>query len=369
MEDSSATFDEELPVDIGNWTVKDAFGATAKTRRIRASASGLEIQGGIAIARDRIETAFLSPLKEPKVVVVDREGHRLTIHARSQKEAELLLEALHFTATEKNAVFRVLPPFHAPTVGGMLIPFGALIFLFLAKPPINVGAAIVVTFITLLLAVALKLFGRTLTVGRDGATLSSRFGKRFISYADVISMNRYSDVSTSGRRRRNEIIYSGVVLHLRGGEDLRVPIARGLQADVDLMGASQRLRDALVAWQARQPVDTDILERGGRTTQEWVSNLRALGTSDTATYRVAAVDRETLFAIVEDPVNQASSRAAAAIAISAKLDEESRGRLRKSAEGIADPKLRVAIEHVVDERDDAFAEVLDELAPETKARA
>ena len=370
MEDSGATFDEELLVDVGTSAVNDMLGAKPKPRRTRASTSGLDIEGERTIALDQIETAFWVAQKELHVVVVSRAGQRLTIHVRSQQEAERLLKVLHFTTTEKNAVFRVLPRFHLPTMGSLLVPFAALTFLLLAKHDPGFAPVVALGFLASFMILGLGIFDRQLTVGRDGMTLSSRFGKRFVSYADVTSMNRYSDVQAPAlRKRRNEIIYSGVVLHLRGGEDLRVPITRGLQPDDEMFGASQRLHDALTAWRSTQPLDTDVLERAGRSTQDWVSSLRSLGTSETTTYRVAAVDREALFAIVEDPVNQASSRAAAAIAIGAKLDEESRMRLRKSAEAIADPKLRVAIEHVVGDKDEAFAEALDELAPaETKDR-
>jgi len=372
VEDSGPIFDEELPIDVGRSMVKDAFGAEPKPRRIRASSNGLDVEGVRTIPLDRIETAFWNGQKEPHVVVADRAGHRLTIHVRSQDEAERLLKALRFTATEKNAVFRVLPPFHLPTVGSLLFPFAAMAFVLLAKHDAGAVPMIMVAFLAILVVSALGIFDRKLTVGRDGITIASRWNKRFISFDKIASLNRYSDVQAQRRRSgpsENEVTYSGVVLHLRGAEDLRVPITRGLQLNDELFGASARINEALTAWRATQPVDTNLLERAGRTTQDWVSDLRSLGTTDPTTYRVAAVDREALFAIVEDPVNQASSRAAAAIAIGAKLDEESRTRLRKSAETIADPKLRVAIEHVVDAKEEAFAEVLDELAPdETRER-
>jgi hypothetical protein len=369
VEDSGASFDEVLPVDVGRSMVSDAFGAKLKPRRIRASSSGLDVEGVRELPLDQIEAAFWNGQKEPHVVVADRAGQRLTIHVRSPEQAERLLKALRFTTTEKNAVFRVLPPFHLPTIGGMLFPFGAIVFFVFAKHNLNAVPEILIALVAMIVILGLGIFDRKLTVGRDGITISSRWGRRFVSFADVTSVNRYSDVQAPRRGRRgNEVIYAGVVLHLRG-EDLRVPITRGLQPDDELFGACERINAALTAWRATQPVNTDVLERGGRTTQDWVSDLRTLGTTDPTTYRVAAVDREALFAIVEDPVNEASSRAAAAIAIGAKLDEESRVRLRKSAEAIADPKLRVAIEHVVDAKEEAFAELLDELAPaETKAR-
>ncbi len=365
MEDSGATFDEQVPVDTQpDWGI-DLFRAETPVRQVRASVAGLDVDGVCVIAHDRIVTAFLSARKEHRVIVADG-MRRVTIHLGSRAEAERLLAALAFTTTEKNAVFRLLPAFHLPSGSGLVLPFAAMTAVLFMKQDRQALPIFLLGALAIMVIIAQGIFSRKLVVGRDGINIAGLWSKRFVSYSDVISVNLYSDTETRRRRRarnRNEIIYSGVVLHLRGGEDLRLPITRGTQPNDELFGANERIAEALKAWRASAPLSKAPIERGGRNTTEWISSLRELGRSDKATYRVAAVDREALFAIVEDPANQASSRAAAAIAIGAKLDEESRTRLRASAAAVADPKLRVAIEHVVDEKEEELTDLLDELAP------
>jgi hypothetical protein len=371
VEDSGTTFDEVLPVNVGDDAPNQIwiFDALPKARRVRASSHGLDVEGVRTIPRDQIETAFSSGRKEQRVVVADRAGRRLTIHVGSREQSARLLKALGFTTTEKNAVFRLLPPFHAPAVRGLILPFAIMSAVLMAKEAPDALPLIALGFLAILVVSSLRIFSRKLTVGSDGITISGFWGKRFIPYADVTSVNRYSDVATSARRRRrrvrgrNEILYSGVAVHLRGNEDVLLPIVRGDVPTDELLGASERIEEALNAWRSARPIHNATIDRAGRATHEWISSLRELGASDKATYRVAAVDREALFAIVEDPANQASSRAAAAVAIGAKLDEEARTRLRASAAAIADPKLRVAIEHVADEKEEALIDLLDELAP------
>ncbi len=369
MEDSGDTFDEELPVDaereVLSWI--RVFGSHPKARRVRASAEGLEVEGVRAIAHDQIETVFASARNEQRVVVADRAGHRLTIHVRTRAEAQRLLKALHFTTSEKTAVFRLLPPFHSPEVRGLILPFALLCAVLFAKQDPETFPIIALGFLGIFVVSTLRIFSRKLTVGSDGITISTFWSRRFIPYSDITSVNRYSDVAAIPHRlrqpRRNETVYSGVVLHL-AGEDVRLPIVRGEDASDELLGAATRIDEALSAWRGARPIDSATIERAGRPTPEWISSLRALGKSEAASYRVAAVDREALFAIVNDPANQAASRAAAAIAIGAKLDDDARTRLRASAAAIADTKLRVAIEHVIDEKAEAdLHAVLDDLDP------
>ncbi|MEO7112932.1 MAG: hypothetical protein ABI183_21005 [Polyangiaceae bacterium] len=339
-------------------------------RRVRASLAGIEIGGIRTIPHDEIVSAFLSLRIEHRVIVRARRA-RLIIHTRSRHEAERLLRALAFTTTEKNAVFQVLPVVGTSYVPALLLPLWGVFGVARITPHVNYPL-ILLSALWVIAVFALTRFKRSLTVGGDGITINGHFEKRFVSYANVIGVDRYSDQKRGFLlpRRGTPPLYSGLALHLRGDEHLKLPMARGNHQTDQMFGASERITEALRAWRKSGPIVNATIGRAGRNTQEWIASLRELGKSDATTYRVAAVDREALFAIVEDPVNQASSRAAAAIAIGAKLDEESRARLRKSAETIADPKLRVAIEHVVDEKDEAFAELLDELAPpETKARS
>lgn len=364
MEDSGDTFDEEVPVDTQpGWGI-ELFREHVPLRRVRASRAGIAIDGMPSIAHDQIVSAFLSTRIGHHVIVAYGRT-RLAIHTRTRDEAERLLSALACTATEKNAAFRLLPPSHFIANVQLAFVLAFLFsFLFVRHVPHALGYFAVAALVALpLLTVAI--FGRRLIVGRDGVSISDFWSKRFVSYADIISVNRYSDrAKRPSRRGRRQHVYSGVALHLRSGEDLQLPITRSPQPSDELFGASERIEEALKAWRGSAQVDDAVIDRAGRDTREWISSLRQLGKSDATTYRVAAVDREALFAIVEDPANQAVSRVAAAVAISGRLDDESRARLLKSAETVADPKLRVAIAHVIEENAEADLEkILDDLDP------
>jgi hypothetical protein len=70
-------------------------------------------------------------------------------------------------------------------------------------------------------------------------------------------------------------------------------------------------------------------------------------------YRFPSISREQLWDLVEGPAADASTRTAAARALSAALDVSERARLRVAAAQCAEPRLRVALETVADGGEDA----------------
>jgi hypothetical protein len=122
---------------------------------------------------------------------------------------------------------------------------------------------------------------------------------------------------------------------------------------------------ARAAWVARQggtaPADLggDVLVRGGRTGREWLHALHRLGRDATAAYRGAAADTERLSRLLDDASARLSARAAAAVVLSTSGDTTTRKRLRIAAGALANPRLRIALEHVAEASDeDAVAEAL-----------
>jgi hypothetical protein len=65
-----------------------------------------------------------------------------------------------------------------------------------------------------------------------------------------------------------------------------------------------------------------------------------------ADYRMAAMTREQLWALVEGPEIEASARKAAAVALATSNDGSERARLRVAAEHCAEPQVRVALEEI-----------------------
>ncbi len=80
---------------------------------------------------------------------------------------------------------------------------------------------------------------------------------------------------------------------------------------------------------------TALLQRGQRTTQEWIEAIRAVG-EGTTNYRVAPIDERSLENVLADASAPVEARAAAAVALRAKDPE----RLRIAIEEVADADVR-----------------------------
>jgi hypothetical protein len=134
-------------------------------------------------------------------------------------------------------------------------------------------------------------------------------------------------------------------------------VSLGGAHDDDIGIVEERLREARDAFRQGDRGDAAApIRRGERGVGEWVASLRAIGTGANADMRTAPVPRENLFRIVEDPAAVATDRAAAAIALGAELDDESRARLRRTAESTAALRLRVAFERAAGDGETAEIE-------------
>ena len=86
------------------------------------------------------------------------------------------------------------------------------------------------------------------------------------------------------------------------------------------------------------------LTRGDRSVEEWVADLRAMGSGGRRTYRASPPSREALFRIALDPAADEDVRAGAAIALGGSLDDSERERLRVAARVTVAPRVRVVLE-------------------------
>jgi hypothetical protein len=101
---------------------------------------------------------------------------------------------------------------------------------------------------------------------------------------------------------------------------------------------------------------TAMLERGGRTADEWLAHLRDVA-SRRGAYRESSLRDGDLVELAADPAAPEDARAAAALLLrSGATDdgEAARERIRVAASATASPRLRVALEAAAD-ADDASA--------------
>jgi hypothetical protein len=176
------------------------------------------------------------------------------------------------------------------------------------------------------------------TVGADGIELRERTSRRFVPWCDV------AEVVAGGRTK--------VWIRLASGESIElVGSARGGR----LPELVEDARAALASYRARGPSlsvpDTLPLERAGRSSADWLRGVRAV-MSGAAGYRDAAVTDDVLWAILEDPRREPSTRLAAAAALAESAGDPGRARIRVVAEASAMPRLRLALEYVTEAQTD-----------------
>jgi hypothetical protein len=179
------------------------------------------------------------------------------------------------------------------------------------------------------------------TVGVDGVSI----GRRFHGYDQIERV--------AGEDKGRGI--AGLVITLRDGArvELHCVVAQCRQILAHVALARERFE------RMRRDLDTSLLERRARPPAEWVRDLRAIGAGARVDHRTPPVPAEALWTAVESIGADPGVRAAAAVALRDSLDSAGRRRLQELAGTTASPRLRVALEAVVEEREDsAVAEAL-----------
>jgi hypothetical protein len=213
-------------------------------------------------------------------------------------------------------------------------------------------------------AVALvwSLSPRHVVVGVDGI----RVGRRFIPYSQIVAVHHECSEGRAFSSEHDDVghaVYRWSVGVSLDGELVRLDAATVTSPD-GVAGAelADAIEGALSAWRVRQTAGAGTLARGGRSAGDWLGALRDLGSGACNGYRRAAPDLGGLRRLLEDPWAKPSTRAAAAIALSAGGDAAAPLALWRAAEAVLDERLRVAFERVVDATtDDEVAEALDAL--------
>jgi len=125
-----------------------------------------------------------------------------------------------------------------------------------------------------------------------------------------------------------------------------------------------RMQEALAAARARPraPRLAELVERAGRRHEVWLADLRELRTRETD-YRTAALSRDDLWGLVEDPAAPPDARAGAAFVLQAGSAEPERARLRIAANATASPRLRIALDSAAEGDEQELADALDAVDP------
>ncbi len=335
---------------------------------VQASRSGVRV-GERFVPRARITDGFLVPRAGARSVVrLGLRGMRPAMELSVEGEAtgRRLLRALGLDTTQTVARFRLLSQFYA---GGKMrwvtaaVAAGLVLLARLALGIFSVKAGFFLVPLFVLAGLFLMLAPTKVEVGVDGILVRWLGRTRFVPIGDIL----YVDTTIRGMGRNRVLT---VLVSLRSGEILDLPVTQRGWDDGRASIVAERIREAMAASHAEPGAVEDAarLSRGSRPFAEWVADLRAIGSGANATHRVAPVPPERLWRVVEDPGSAASARAAAAVALAPALDDEGRLRLKRAAQAVAGPRLRVALESTAAGEGagsaDEAARVLEEIAAE-----
>jgi hypothetical protein len=319
---------------------------------VEADATGLTVDGKQVMTRAEIASAYCVPTGDDGLHAVHVDGRPLrrsfVVYVDSMEKGAALLSALQIDPSMSTAHFRALPPW-AKHVRWLAVVLTAspwvLINVLRVLPGWGMG---LVAALYGVIALPLILPQRV-DVGHDGVFLRWLGNKRFIPFSQV-------EGATLTRL--------GVTLALRGGQSLELRLSqKDGGADTQARALLGRITDALAAQADASHADEEAhLARGMRDLETWMREMRALGTGELSGYRAQAMPRERLWAVVENPTADHSAREGAALALSASLDEEDRARILALAHRTASPRLRIALDGVGRERDEARLRVTIEAA-------
>jgi hypothetical protein len=347
--------------------------ARGSAAQAKVDARGLQLEPGPFVARATIDQAFfVSRPNEPSYLLIRPKGglrRHLRLEVANADEGRRLLHALGFGTSQTIARFRVISYAAINSAAGsakarwfgaiamislnLTATWGVYVCHTLRSPfPVVWPHLAILTLLTLAFGVTAETPTR-LHIGTDGLLLIRPFSKRFIPYARLQSAARYDGPPNQQ--------HQCLTLTLRGGEAVRVFVswAKG-DPEIDII--LQRTHEALEAWRAGgggQTGASSLARPADISPTAWVARLRTLGVGQPATHRVSPLSREMLWQMLEDPASPPGRRAAAAVALQATLDDAARARLRVVAQTSTQPRLRAALDAVVEaQEDEAVAEAL-----------
>lgn len=339
---------------------RDEQGARELHGRVRATAAGVDLPDGTRVERSAIREGFVRPFRGGRAVVQLARGRArpVAVVVRDVEEGRRLLRALGLDVSQTIARF-ALP---SPVVTDPRWLFGEAAVVVAAAVASSAWHAPGVFQLLVIALVAISLFWRTrVEVGADGVSIAWLGRRRFVPLDEIRACRASSRVRVSRAWRT-------VLLTLRSGEVIELYVRRGAFDDGRAEAIAERVRGAL---DARRGGDVAaraaLLARGERPVDEWLRAARGIGAGANAGMRVAPVEEDALWRIVEDPTVEGSARVGAAVALRAgSLDASGKARLRRVAGAIVAPSVRAAVERAAEDDDAALEEALGDVEPVRK---
>ncbi len=304
-----------------------------RARRVRADGAGLHVDGALAVARRDIQGVLVSEVDEGSTVVhleTGRPFRSCSVFTTSRAQADAIVGALGLGHPDDLVRIRALPPWAVHIRWLTLLLTTSPWFLFNVVRFVPPWGVLVLAGLYALIALPLVM-PQVVEVAADGVLVRWLGSARFFPFRAIEHVEGSS---------------LGVVLRAFGRtHDIRLTQNDGAR-DVERDALLSRIEAGIERHrEVERGHEEALLARGGRSVAEWLAAMRALGMQDAGGYRLAAIPRERLWEILEDPTSDSSARAGAAIALDAKADDlDTRARLAAVAARTAAPSLRVAIE-------------------------
>ena len=329
----------------------------------RATEAGLTIAGSEELRSEDILEAKVVPRRGPDALVelaLRGPGPKTLTLRTGAREAKALLELFGARRTR----FRLVIPY----AKRFLAALGVFVTLALLLDVRHVGSGAWVLALpgcVFYASIVAWLFGYLrgrLVVGADGFTTRWLFRERFTAFREVAGVRGKSRILSGGVEDTIVELASGRKTRLRTVEAPNTEEERGAESRamlahmVEAFARSTRLLDARVDVPA-------LVQRGARSTSEWLSGIDALVRGGGSRYRVAAVSSDMLSELACDPSAAVESRVGAAAALIRMGDDLLRTRVRVAAEACAESELRDTLLALSEARDDEAAEKALALLP------
>ncbi len=316
----------------------------------------LSLSGDALARRDELGQGFVVPWFDSEagaaktLLRFDRKGPRppLYVQVKDEDEAHRILDAMGFDAMHRAAKMRIATGLLAMpllkqlglVLAPMVLVLPAIVATAMALGPTS--GPLVLAMVAMLMAYifTMAFVPMNVSIGTDGLVTSWFGKKRYIAFSELERVERY-DEFLNGKQQR------GVRLYLRGGEKVLLPTGQTDVGATESARLAARIEEARQARSAGADHPADLLVRGELALLEWVRELRRIGAGAHSPRR-PAVPPDTLLGVVEDSKAPAVERANAAIAALASDDPEVHRRVRVAAETTASPKLRVALDRIVE---------------------
>lgn len=314
--------------------------ADNEAQDVVAEPGGVWFGGQVAMSRREIVRAYCGTQDGRHVVqVVGRLFRRsCTVWVTSQEEGRALIDALNLDPPTATSRFRALPPWrqHLPWLA-MLVSFVPWV---VAAGAGALSASTLGLIMALYAAVLVPTFPMRVCVGHDGILLEWLGNSRFVPLSSIDAV---------------KLTAVGVILTLDDGERLAIRLTHQEGgADAEVHSLFVRIRDGIGAQREQIRSDEEaVLARSGRDVTTWLRAMRALGASEARGYRAPSIPEDRLWAVVESGAADPSAREGAALALSASLDEAGRARIVSLAQNTASPRLRVVLDGIGREREEA----------------